>query len=82
MYVWKKAVQEEGAKALIKNFTDTDIVVQPRRIPIEVITQLVNQVLHDHGPTDPKKTYAIEDEIPPIGGMHQIKDVKSNERKK
>ena len=68
---------------MIKNFADTDTVLQSGRVLAEMTTQLVNQVfrLHDKGPTDPKKTYSIEDEILAKGSMHQIKDAKGEERK-
>ena len=81
---WKVAVQEQGAKALIRNFANTDTMLQSGKILVRMTTQLVNQVfgLCNTRPIDPKKMYAIEAKILAKGNMHQVKDVKSIEHRK
>ena len=39
---WKATIKEEGAENLIKNFIDTDTMLQPKKVMVGMITQMVN----------------------------------------
>lgn len=62
---WETLVALETAEEMVRNFVDTNTLVAPRKLPVEVTTKLVQQVLglHDEGLTESPQNFHIEAEI-------------------
>ena len=80
---WQELAQPQGAEDLIKNFVETNSVVEQGKVPMLVDKQLVHEVLglHNEGVTDPDQIYPVQNEIPSTGQMRQTKNVADPERR-